>query len=1423
QFPDLSVDSVGLGNFTWKHRQPDWPGADPVFAHGQDGDGFVWTDLMGTRQAYTTSFGGPELAAGINGMVESVFVNRITGKVFWREVGHDGTPLGTPFEVSGAETGYGKFPNIAAGAGITVCAWSDDAHNLRLYTRRVAPDETSRLITDCAPAVNVALDVRDAGSVDYVWEDGRHPYNSIYYLSLKFKKGKATLDGIVSEVDLSGANHGVIEGATVDLDSSNSALTDPFGGYGFVDIEPGDYVVSARKRDFRPQSHPITLFAFQHATLNFDLVREPTKPYFIRYTGTGQYFVPDMPGNWDFSALVDFNDAGANVRARMGSIRIDNLPVSAAAITPYHGDQIVQFIGIVEPLPQAVPACFETRFMAINKADLRAEEDYTYFNPLPAGYIKFISGSLGGPTGQLPNWSRSLVRKAVVFEQRDTTLNLFKFQLPPPPSTSKVDFSLDVNGQQKRELDTRDGHLTAGGEMAIEIGVGGDVTQFGITVSGEGRYVEEFDSAFHQCTHAIKTTSWKMRGTPKVNFDIPVVVILDLIPGAAAVVHQLLALPVIGQIVGGLKVGITSFFTIALEGVYDRGIPDGPYWRGCHRINGGAGTGAEMQLKYVIDEIKCGVGFGFFGSKELQVQLKPTLHFEGTDLELGGKVWWQLFGVTTTRTSSFKFRLAGVVVIKRGDEQVFILLTEPEGWRPVGEILRGWGPGNRLMETGSDKVSSATEEVILRNVHFLASPSLAASSGETDILFSMHDESKTNGGVFDIAHVRKVGGGGWSLARVTEDPPGDFNPGALDSGAGNRLVAWSRIVGEVTPGQDPFTWFPMEEILAARFNRGTGTWGTPLQLTDNTHVDRAPTPVRFGGHEGIVWIQNAGSAPIGSATEGDRLLFVEAVGEIWGASSTLWSEPKGILATAFVADVTGEGHLVFTVDEDGNLNTSADRELHAISTQNGVWGSSARLTTDSLEDIGPTLTAPNGIPLVIWLRDGDWVCSPLTALNAVPLFPEHPSPSVVGGSLVGLSLPGGAAVAASVLDGTQTDIALSIHDPTSETWSLPKLLTQDSSAENSLSLAFDSGELLVCYTKSATVYEATDLIVDGTPIHFERFPVPGRTDLCLLRHTLGNDLAIRMDSLQLAPPNPAPLQDVVISGVVENLGELPLSNVEAGFYDGDPVGGGKLMGTILIPGPLVGGASVAVTLPWSFPADGVAHWIYLIADPNNRISDRNRANNKDSEATLLPDLQVTSLSAREVGPLIYSVFAHVVNTGVTPAGPFMVEARVGSPTGEILHSRWIDGLVEGVTHDIQFFWDASGLIGSETYTYVHLLIDPEDTVLEFDELNNGGWLIAEVRAEPADTPTPPPPTPEPTPTDTLPEETQTPSPTPTTIPDSTFDLLNDGRINGLDLLRFLEDRLTSNLEADFNSDGRVDYADLYLFCHHFGMEPVADP
>jgi hypothetical protein len=611
-----------------------------------------------------------------------------------------------------------------------------------------------------------------------------------------------------------------------------------------------------------------------------------------------------------------------------------------------------------------------------------------------------------------------------------------------------------------------------------------------------------------------------------------------------------------------------------------------------------------------------------------------------------------------------------------------------------------------------------TVEEIRKNVTRLTNPSVLLDAPTTRVLFSQCDPNRPWYSATDIVCAQSEASGYWPAHHVTDDSIADFSPKGLKVDSNRTLAVWERITGDVSDATDPGQVAPHLDIATSWLDQSSQVWSTPVQLTNNNKVDRNPVPVMFGTTISILWIENEADSSIGNSLHGDRLMFEKWSGTDWLAPQILWSAPKGILGVSFIEDSSGEGHVVFTVDEDGDPNTRADRELYEVSTIGGLWQTAIRLTNNAVEDSLPVLVKPNGSPVLVWDSNDVLYYTPLD--NWVPkvVYSEYTLANQAA-TLDGATMPGGAVIAYTVQGPSGVDIMASFYDASLDRWSLPRQMTSDEDVESALSLASDGTTLVMAYQKTQTERNAIDVNINGVIHHLKNIPQPARTDLYILRYTMGSDLAV--DSVKVTPSNPVPGSTATITATIDNRSDVPLENVDVVFWDGDPYSNGTVIGTQIIPGIFIGGAKREVSTSWNVPAANGSHRISAVVDPNLVIDDRDRSNNVMSLVTVLPDLAVEQCWSTKISDTSMALTARVVNLGVIPSGSFDVSWRLGAVDGNEIGRKTIAALDNDKTYEITTLYSSPTNPSS-----VYVVVDPDNIVTEENEDNNTGVTVFSV-------------------------------------------------------------------------------------------------
>jgi len=1146
---------------------------------------------------------------------------------------------------------------------------------------------------------------------------GNHGTACTWTVAVEASSNQAQVTGMVIGLNAQGQPQGPLAGADVDLTGMERAITattDVLGQFAFVGLNPGTYAVNVSKMGYyAAPARDVVVATGETKDEVFQLTLESPNPAAFDFSSpNGKHFLEGLPVNLSFSVVVAWNGSPGSVTFGVAGTSYP------ATITNLGAGKALASLTI--PVPATIAKYSEVTIEVANGEGKTATVNTgVHLYPVPGFLFSWALNSLDilpwEAMGETKPYTFKMGQFYTLWDTSGPSAKVstkgtlgYENQLTFDPWAGRVSGS--TGGYGKFDLTIKTTSVEVLGEARLDL-------NGGLTISFAGSESPEM------------TGNWKLSLSGKAGVGAPVVnAISVMFPAAAPAINSLREFPITRELVDSLKVRLYLIGGGALSGKYEGELGD--CFLGATSVSASVTLGVEAQVVVALKKwgwkLEAGVYAGGTGTPEWKICPEP-IEFQGVTLRA-------YVGVFVTSWSyRFAREVAMTIRFGPGGEKELLAIasipgSSPEGeWQPIGDSCLRWGQMNVLAdETGSGgrlRILSVRGEVseetrLVENVVSLASPVLLSGPTERFILFSLHDPNKPWYAATDIGTLRQKEDQPWALDRITDDQAAEFGPSVVAVDSHTALAAWERVSGDISDANGPDQVAPHMEIVAASFDPNTGLWSTPQQLTSNAVADHQPVPITLGTTSGILWIQNEGGAVIGDANSGDRLMFAKWSGTKWDQPQVLWSAKKGLLDYAFVADSLGEGHVVLAVDEDGDPNTTADCELYLLSTANGAWQTATQLTSDFAEDAMPTLVAPNGVPTCVWSADKTLVYSQLRDWNPREVYREYTLANEAP-SLAGVTMPGGAAIAYTVQGPNGVDIVASFYDADLDCWSLPRQLTNDEHGETSLSLSCDANELVIAYLKTQTVRTAMDVEIEGQMQRLENIPQPGRTDLYVLRHALANDLAAVSESMVVDPANPAPGTAATIRATIENRGDLPLQDVVAVFYDGDPSNGGAPIGDRqVIAGTMIAGGKQDISVSWNVPRNESSRRIFVVVDPCLAVEDRDRSNNVLSLQTVLPDLAIETCWSTEVSSTMMALTARVVNKGVIPAGAFDLSWRLGAPDGEEIGTGMIEPLISGGAHEVSFMWDTTGRLEPGQHVQVFAVVDPARSVPESDETNN---------------------------------------------------------------------------------------------------------
>jgi uncharacterized repeat protein (TIGR01451 family) len=1115
---------------------------------------------------------------------------------------------------------------------------------------------------------------------------------------------------VVKQLSAEGKALGPLVGATVLMSGALLGTTDAQGQLRNTNLTAGTYTVTVTNAGFYPVSHTVVVTTDQMTVSSYQMLEQsgPGPPSEFDFTSPqGNYFIPAMPGNMTFSVIVAWNGTPGTA-----TFNVNGSAIPATLSDLGNGTWLAT---VTNAALATIGAANELTVNLVNGEGLsRAFNLGAYFEPLP-GLVTSWYTWLGNVLYWV-NASTNLGTLKIKYSYM-TNFTIYSNSLPSDSLTVSSAVGLGFDLAFAPIVGTFNGSLggTGTGNLTVNLPGTGGIEVF---AEGSAGVKGTLKIAFAGLAPPKFTPGWEASLEVKNGLKAPVVSVVPVVlPAAAPAITFLQKVWLIKSVINSLKLGLTITEGGSVSGVYNNGFGNCFLWT--TGLNGSVTAGVELEAGAKLGSLKAKVYGG--GNGTLDFNLCP---------ELGvNTITFQAYvGVSASAyIFSYDKKFTATLVFGGNAPQMRLLgaygypVKSMSDWEPIGARLERWGTPNRLAEpTGRRDALAAvgsTESLVVSNVLDLADPSVFADPSETDILFTLYDPTKPWYASTDIGALRSTNGGAWSLTKVTDDLMADFNPKVTGINSDLLLAAWERIDGDVSGTTNPVQVATDLEVVAAWFDRSTGTWSAPVQLTTNDVLDRDPLPVAFGSTQGILWVENQAGALIGDATNSDSLLYSQWTGTGWSQPQTLWSGTNGIPSFSFVADGSGQGHVVLAAENDA----LQESELYSLATVGGTWQSAIGLTNDAIENPQPTLVAPNGIPLCVWNQDGALVYTQLNPWNPRAVFSQI-TPANDATTLAGVTFPGGAAIgyAGQTLD--EVDLYASFYNAAQDNWSLPSQLTQDQDGKSSVALAYDGTNLVAAFEDTAMVVTNLDFEVNGQTETLTNVSVPGQTDLYVLTHPPASDAGVVAGSLTVDPPNPAPGSNATISVVVENFGDLALQNVPVAFFDN-----GTQIGTQFIMS-LIGGTTQEVDMAWVVPFATNSHTIEVIVDPNQTLPDRDRSNNSATLLTVLPDLAIQSVSSSEEGAFSMLLVAQVVNQGVIPAGPSVLSWNLDSADGQQIGTNSVGPLAPGQSVPVTFLWDTAGQYFSSAYVQVFAVADSLNQVVEFDETNNSAFLMVPIAA-----------------------------------------------------------------------------------------------
>jgi hypothetical protein len=635
--------------------------------------------------------------------------------------------------------------------------------------------------------------------------------------------------------------------------------------------------------------------------------------------------------------------------------------------------------------------------------------------------------------------------------------------------------------------------------------------------------------------------------------------------------------------------------------------------------------------------------------------------------------------------------------------------------------------GDSTAAIASTQAASAIDDrLLVENVLPLAQPSMHAwtnSSGTTRVFQTWSQDDPADENPFSAGEIRmSLYTGSWqSPSDLFNDAQDDLAPLPIYLTNNQRLVVWQRVDTPTPPDfdDDPEGYLSHMQIYAQRVG------GTMVQLSPGGSLNYRHQLGVISDGALAVWVNNPANQMIGDTTNPDHILFARYANASsnWPVTGTVVSNVAGLLDLDLATNGT-HATLIYSLDTDNVLTTTADLELFYTVWNGASWNAPTQFTNNSVPDESPQLElAPDGSARLVWRQAGT-----LKFLNGTWATPptDLPLPGAAERTDYELvqSTDGHLALVWQEAGPEDTRVAYAIFDATHNRWSGEMTLPIPEGYEGSMATSIaavllpaddedeeDNGTLLVSYqlahieviTETFNDVETVSGQVDGVPI--------ANVAKIVQRDLRSAAIPLRIN-LSVAPSDLSIPAADRIQAVIHNTGELAAENVPVALFVGppDPVTGivPRVDQTI----PLLAAGS-ATTLTFTV-ADPTISYLAVEIDPDRTLNESDRS---DNLALLGADIGVSPLPTF-YGPLGATIRAQVQQNGhryvsllapatltlESPNGPVVGGGQVGFPlaaTESVTLSAYLSPTALGPGRHF-LFWN----------------VDPEGTLGETDRSNN---------------------------------------------------------------------------------------------------------
>ncbi len=668
------------------------------------------------------------------------------------------------------------------------------------------------------------------------------------------------------------------------------------------------------------------------------------------------------------------------------------------------------------------------------------------------------------------------------------------------------------------------------------------------------------------------------------------------------------------------------------------------------------------------------------------------------------------FFVYKWEQQGFHFRLPEENTKKTARKSISIDMLEPMSRKYITQDYAQWYGSNSSINKKFTKSNQVNEETTLQTNIFSQSNPKLAISGNTKCLVWLYDDPYRNSLDRTMLVYSINNGSGWSEpAAIDNDGTADATPCLIVDHEGDFRCVWANASHLIPDDTDIIGLSATLDIKMAVYDNTLDIWRVET-VCDSSAMDYMPKVMCEGdGNITIVWAHDDNSDMVGQTLPVTNYLMGRTKTSNGWLDTEILSSGNGLINSITVQTDKDSNYIVYSLDRDGDIQTDGDNDLVYLDNTSGTWSVPIFLTDEQeISNVNPYLIWQSSDLMLLWSRNGQIASTTnILDMTGIQYVVDQAGSSGQRAFVPVVSSSGNISVIwhDASLDGS--DIYAATYDPLSDSWSNENQITHSRDMEQSVTAVYSESDVITL------AYNKREIIDDMAGL--DAF---GRVDLCTYEYTILPDIAVAADSLSVVEDEVAPGDTVMLQAEIKNNGDISAGSISVAFYLGDSPNTYTLIDSqVVIDDNLAAGESVIVSTNWTIPQDGQPIRVWVVADPDNQILDKDYLNNSSSIDLYRSNLTVNEVEVCRTESNTFEVKVGLVNTGfAATTESFEVRLVDSNDYDNILFSQAVQ--LPAVEQSRILTFEVPYALIPADYFALDVVLDSADTIAESNERDN---------------------------------------------------------------------------------------------------------